>query len=187
MTVVSLRETLVATGVEILDADGPTELTLREIARRAGVSHGAPRRYFPTHNGLLAAIAFRGLVDLTDRLDPILTGKQSARDRLISAAVEYVSFAQERPAMFELMFRHDLLEGAGSNLRESSLPLFAALQRLTEAAKASDPITSALSIWTGTHGVAVLAANRSLALVAPDSDIAALVTATVTDHLPHTR
>ncbi|MFN3869847.1 MAG: TetR/AcrR family transcriptional regulator [Hyphomicrobiaceae bacterium] len=98
MTVISLRETLVATGVEILDADGPTELTLREIARRAGVSHGAPRRYFPTHNSLLAAIAFRGLVDLTDRLDPILTGKQSARDRLISAAVEYVSFAQERPA-----------------------------------------------------------------------------------------
>lgn len=57
MTVSSLRETLVATGVEILDADGATELTLREIARRAGVSHGAPRRYFPTHNSLLAAIA----------------------------------------------------------------------------------------------------------------------------------
>ncbi|MER5838314.1 TetR family transcriptional regulator [Streptomyces sp. NPDC002130] len=72
MTVSSLRETLVATGVEILDVDGATELTLREIARRAGVSHGAPRRYFPTHNSLLAAIASHGLRDLTDRLDPIL-------------------------------------------------------------------------------------------------------------------
>ena len=99
MTVSSLRETLVATGVEILDADGATELTLREIARRAGVSHGAPRRYFPTHNSLLAAIASHGLRDLADRLDPVLAGKQPARSRLISAAIEYVSFAQERPAM----------------------------------------------------------------------------------------
>ncbi|MCY4668944.1 MAG: TetR/AcrR family transcriptional regulator, partial [Rhodococcus sp.] len=86
MTVSSLRETLVATGVEILDADGATELTLREIARRAGVSHGAPRRYFPTHNSLLAAIASHGLRDLADRLDPVLAGKQPARSRLISAA-----------------------------------------------------------------------------------------------------
>ncbi|MBT2264781.1 MULTISPECIES: TetR/AcrR family transcriptional regulator [Rhodococcus] len=187
MTVSSLRETLVATGVEILDADGPTELTLREIARRAGVSHGAPRRYFPTHNSLLAAIASRGLHDLADRLDPILAGKQPARSRLIAAAIEYVSFAQERPAMFELMFRHDLLEGAGSNLRESSLPLFAALQSLTDEADASEPTTSALNIWTGTHGIAVLVASRSLALVCPDLDIAALVTTTVTNHLPHTR
>ncbi|KAB2587089.1 TetR/AcrR family transcriptional regulator [Rhodococcus erythropolis] len=187
MTVSSLRETLVATGVEILDADGATELTLREIARRAGVSHGAPRRYFPTHNSLLAAIASHGLRDLTDRLQPALVGKQPARSRLISAAIEYVSFAQERPAMFELMFRHDLLEGAGSNLRESSLPLFAALQALTEEADASDPTTSAVNIWTGTHGIAVLAANRSLALVAPGLDIAALVTTSVTDHLLRTR
>ena len=89
--------------------------------------------------------------------------------------------------MFELMFRHDLLEGAGSNLRESSLPLFAALQSLTDEANASDPTTSALNIWTGTHGIAVLATNRSLTLVCPDLDIAALVTSTVTNHLPHTR
>lgn len=187
MTVSSLRETLVATGVEILDADGATELTLREIARRAGVSHGAPRRYFPTHNSLLAAIASHGLRDLTERLQPALVGKQPARSRLISAAIEYVSFAQERPAMFELIFRHDLLEAAGSNLRESSLPLFAALQALTEEADASDPTTSAVNIWTGTHGIAVLAANRSLALVAPGLEIAALVTTSVTDHLLRTR
>lgn len=89
--------------------------------------------------------------------------------------------------MFELMFRHDLLEGAGSNLRESSLPLFAALQSLTEEADASDPTTSALNIWTGTHGIAVLAANRSLTLVAPDLDVPSLVATAVADHLPRTR
>ena len=61
-----LRDRLVATGVELLTAEGTEALTLREIARRAGVSHGAPRRYFPTHRELLAAVARVGY----DRLPP---------------------------------------------------------------------------------------------------------------------
>lgn len=183
MTAPSLRDTLVATGVEILESDGPAELTLREIARRAGVSHGAPRRHFPTHNGLLAAIAGCGMRDLYTRLTPILDSGRSARDRLIDAAIEYVSFAQERPDMFALMFRHDLLDSAGGNLREYSLPLFAATRTLTEEAGASHPTESAIHIWTGTHGIAVLATNRSLTLVAPGLDLPALARATVLNHL----
>ena len=71
MTVSSLRETLVATGVEILDADGATELTLREIARRAGVSHGAPRRYFPTtQQPASRKLPHTACAILADRLDP---------------------------------------------------------------------------------------------------------------------
>ncbi|MGC1214378.1 MAG: helix-turn-helix domain-containing protein, partial [Micromonospora sp.] len=53
----SLRARLVEVGVDLLEREGTQALTLREIARRAGVSHGAPRRYFPTHFALLAAIA----------------------------------------------------------------------------------------------------------------------------------
>ncbi|KJF23384.1 TetR/AcrR family transcriptional regulator [Rhodococcus sp. AD45-ID] len=184
MSATTLRDTLVATGVDILDTDGLAALTLREITRRAGVSHGAPRRYFPTHNSLLAAIASQGLRDLGARLAPILDAPTSARHRLISAAIEYVAFAQERPAMFELMFRHDLLEGAGANLRATSLPLFEALRTLAEADQASDPNATALKIWTGTHGIAVLAANRSLSLVTPDLVIEELVRSTVVAHLP---
>ena len=52
-----LRSRLVDVGVELVTAEGVQALSLREIARRAGVSHGAPRRYFPTHLELLSAIA----------------------------------------------------------------------------------------------------------------------------------
>src|SRR5688500_19561214 len=55
-----LRARLVQVGVSLLTRDGPQALSLREIARQAGVSHGAPRRYFPTHQALLAAIARQG-------------------------------------------------------------------------------------------------------------------------------
>ena len=62
-----LRERLVDVGVELVASEGAQALTLREIARRAGVSHGAPRRYFPTHLELLSAIARRGFADLGER------------------------------------------------------------------------------------------------------------------------
>ncbi len=55
-----LRARLVDVGARLLATEGPQALTLREIARRAGVSYGAPRRYFPTHRDLLSAIARRG-------------------------------------------------------------------------------------------------------------------------------
>lgn len=62
-----LRSRLVDVGVELVTAEGVQALSLREIARRAGVSHGAPRRYFPTHLELLSAIARRGFEELAVR------------------------------------------------------------------------------------------------------------------------
>lgn len=178
-----LRDRLVTAGVELLEADGLANLSLRAITRRTGVSHGAPRRYFPTHNTLLAAIAATGLADLATRLRPADSdARTTPADQLTRLGVRYLEFAEERPAMFELMFRHDLLEGAGGNLRETSLPLFAAIVELVEAASpgTTDARPQALGIWTNLHGLAVLRANRSLELVStvePASMVARVVQA----------
>jgi AcrR family transcriptional regulator len=164
-----LRDRLVAAGVEILEQQGLAALSLRAITRRTGVSHGAPRRYFPTHRGLLAAIARTGLEDLTDRLGPILADAETpARSRLIQVADAYLGFAEERLAMFELMFRHDLLAGAGGDLRATALPLFEGLTALVAEAAPGHPDSRrrALQIWTQLHGLAVLSAGQSLDLVA---------------------
>src|SRR3954465_7419107 len=64
-----LRARLVEVGAELLAREGVQALSLREIARRAGVSHGAPRRYFPTHQALLAAIAREGYRHLATLVD----------------------------------------------------------------------------------------------------------------------
>ncbi|MBD0690563.1 TetR/AcrR family transcriptional regulator [Streptomyces sp. CBMA123] len=123
-----LRTRLVAAGVELVSREGVHALGLREIARHAGVSHGAPRRYFPTHRELLAAVARHGFGRLTDTLagaDALAAATGAdARTRIEALARAYLGFAAANPGMFELMFRHDLLEGSGAELRHTTLPLF---------------------------------------------------------------
>ncbi|MFD8697360.1 TetR/AcrR family transcriptional regulator [Kitasatospora purpeofusca] len=139
---VGLRARLVAAGVELLALEGVHALTLREIARQAGVSHGAPRRYFATHAELLAAIAGHGFGELANALGldappPSSVSAAAARHRLDELARGYLAFAAEQPGMFELMFRHDVLEGSGAELRRTSLPLFEAVTRLVAAIRPS--------------------------------------------------
>ncbi|WP_169982743.1 TetR/AcrR family transcriptional regulator [Microbispora sp. H10836] len=186
----SLRERLVEVGVHLVLTEGTAALGLREIARRAGVSHGAPRRYFPTHHSLLSAIARRGFADLEARFAAAMAGLTSPRDRLQVFAREYVGYALECRGMFELMFRHELLDsdrhGAdGPRLRESTLPLFEHLATLVaqcrenqrrenqrpkkqgrdQADPPEDPSVTAAAFWANLHGIAQLWTWGSLQLV----------------------
>ncbi|MCA1006883.1 TetR/AcrR family transcriptional regulator [Rhodococcus hoagii] len=162
MTVDGTREALVRAGVELLEETGDADVGLRAIARRAGVSHGAPRRWFPTRRSLLAAIAEVGLADLAAALAS--AAERSGGD-LVRVAEAYVEFAVSRPAMFTLVFRHDLLEGSGAELRTVSQPLFGWLVDMVEhAAGGGESEARAAALWVGVHGIAVLAATGSLEL-----------------------
>lgn len=181
----TLRERLVDAGVELLAAEGPQALTLREIARRAGVSHGAPRRYFPTHRELLSAIARRGFAELAARTEATLAREPAdPRARVAALARTYVEFALDSPGMYELMFRHDLLESGHLGLRETSLPLFALL---TELVGRADPEAQARQVagalWANLHGLAQLWRWRSLQLAVGEDDLGALLDAVLRAHL----
>ncbi|MEU1007698.1 TetR/AcrR family transcriptional regulator [Streptomyces sp. NPDC005890] len=182
-----LQARLVDVGVELLAAEGPQALTLREIARRAGVSHGAPRRYFPTHRDLLSAIARRGFAELAGRAHAALEREAGGpRARVAALARTYLEFARERPGMYELMFRHDLLESgeSGLGLRETSLPLFSLLADLIGAADpAADARRVAAALWANLHGIAQLWRWRSLQLALGDEDSGALLDTVLTAHL----
>jgi AcrR family transcriptional regulator len=173
------RTQIVQAGVELVDQAGLSEVGVRSIARRAGVSHGAPRRYFPTHRSLLSAIASTGLSDLKAAMAPAYTvGDSTVRDQLLAVAHAYVGFAQRRPAMFELLFRHDLLEGGGENLRGETIPMLGAVEGLFSVITGADqPRQRALQFWTSIHGIAVLAATHALEVF--DADVAALIAAAV--------
>ncbi|WP_405982352.1 TetR/AcrR family transcriptional regulator [Streptomyces sp. NBC_00158] len=166
-----LRERLIDVGVELVTAGGTGSLGLREIARRAGVSHGAPRRYFPTHHSLLSAIARRGFGDLGARFLAAGAERPAPREHVRALGRAYVGYALEQPGMFELMFRHDLLDSTGQEssggprLREQTLPLFALLTGLVGACGAAEPEVTAAALWAGLHGVAQLWAYGSLPLV----------------------
>ncbi|MBM4569155.1 TetR family transcriptional regulator [Rhodococcus hoagii] len=174
VTVEDTRAALVRAGVELLEETGSADVGLRAIARRAGVSHGAPRRWFPTHRSLLAAIAEVGLRDLAAAL--ARTAQQSGNG-LAEIAAAYVDFARRRPAMFTLVFRHDLLEGAGAQLRNTSQPLFNWLvAMIKESADVRDPQQSAAALWVGIHGIAVLSSTGSLGVAAGGVDVSELIT-----------
>ncbi|CAL9288275.1 TetR/AcrR family transcriptional regulator [Streptomyces sp. SudanB182_2057] len=181
----SLRDRLVDAGVELLAAEGLQALTLREIARRTGVSHGAPRRYFPTHLELLSAIARRGFADLAERTRRALDRETGGpRARVAVLAGTYLEFALEQPGMYELMFRHDLLESGRLGLRETSLPLsslFAGL--IAAAAPGADAPRVAGALWANLHGLAQLWRWRSLQLATGEEDLAALLETVLAAHL----
>ncbi|MFJ8922188.1 TetR/AcrR family transcriptional regulator [Streptomyces sp. NPDC102415] len=208
----SLRERLIDVGVDLVMTDGTASLGLREIARRAGVSHGAPRRYFPTHHSLLSAIARRGFTDLEVRFAAATDHAMSARHQLQGIGRAHVGYALEHRGMFELMFRHDLLDSekhpsGQSQLRDSTLPMFELMVELivrlrTEQAAerrpgapsdpAPPPAVTAAALWSNLHGLAQLWAWGSLQLAlgtappggAPDdSHLDQLVAAVLDAHL----
>lgn len=186
------RARLVRAGIELVDDEGLSAVGLRSIARRAAVSHGAPRRYFPTHRALLAEIARSGLEDLVATVGPVLSDTSAASERLVAVGVAYTEYAIDRRAMFELMFRHDLFDGAGGDLRTISLPFLDDVRRVVEdAANVSDTDwRRTVSLWTSVHGIAVLAANRALEpLLASSSthaiDVESMVRAAVEQAVLH--
>jgi AcrR family transcriptional regulator len=179
-----LERRLVAAGVELLAEAGPEALSVREIARRAGVSHGAPRRYFPTHQALLAAIAREGYRKLGDVVDETI-GRDDGdpREAVLSFAHRYLAFARDEQGMFALMFRHDLLTGNGIGLRETSTPLFGVLVEQLDRADVPEPKVTAAALWAALHGVAQLWQWGTLEVVTGSSDPGAVVTTTVDAHL----
>ncbi|MGH4035621.1 TetR/AcrR family transcriptional regulator [Actinomycetota bacterium Odt1-20B] len=194
-----LRARLVETGVDLVAREGVAALSLREIARRAGVSHGAPRRHFPTHLSLLSAIARQGFADLAEEVATTLAGgaggggtggggtsSPSPRAQLADLSRTYLRFALENRGMFELMFRHDLLESKELGLRDTSLPLFAVFVDLVARARplhGAEPAVIAGALWANLHGIAQLWGWGSLQLATGADDVEPLLHAALDAHL----
>ncbi|MET8122214.1 TetR/AcrR family transcriptional regulator [Micromonospora sp. NPDC005189] len=182
-----VRTRLVAAGVDLVLREGQSAVSLREIARHAGVSHGAPRRYFPTHVDLLSAIAREGFIDLTAHVEATMRDAgPSPRTQLAALARTYLDYAAAHRGMFELMFRHDLLDSGRLRLRETSLPLFAVLADLVAQVRrptdAPAPVLAG-ALWANLHGIAQLWAWGSLPLATGAADDDALLRAVLDVHL----
>ncbi|MEU0033719.1 MULTISPECIES: TetR/AcrR family transcriptional regulator [unclassified Streptomyces] len=180
-----LKARLVDVGVDLVAEEGAEALTLREIARRAGVSHGAPRRHFPTHLDLLSAIARRGFADLGSMVtEAVGDGGASPRAQLTALGRVYLDFATSRRGMYELMFRHDLLESGRLGLRETSLPLFGVLVDLVGRARpGTEARVTAGALWANLHGIAQLWGWGSLQLATGADDFVPLLVAALDAHL----
>jgi len=133
-----LRQAVLRTAGEILEKEGLEALSLREVARRAGVSHNAPYRHFPDRANLLAALAAEGFEKLGDAL-------QSRPRREMGEA--YVEFALANPARFRLMFG-GLVDKPDPRAYEGLLNSFADL--------GEDAPYAAAAAWALVHGLSHL-------------------------------
>src|SRR5262250_3802720 len=95
-----LEEVLLETAIQLIGEVGPAGFTLREVARRAGVSHNAPYRHFADGEELLAAVAAQGFRELTQAMRHAARQEPAALGRLKRAGVAYVEFALRRPEHF---------------------------------------------------------------------------------------
>lgn len=158
-----LRATLLGEALELIEAEGPERFTLREIARRAGVSHAAPYRHFPTKAALLATIAAAGSTMLRASIEHALAGSADVREQLLAGGMAYVRFALEHRAHFKVMFFAEGAYEAGSeaaSARDASLALlldFIRKAQLRGAMRAGDPNKIAIAVWAMHHGLACLA------------------------------
>src|SRR5438034_4736660 len=99
-----LRRTLVDEALTAIGRDGPAGLSLRDLARRTGVSHAAPAHHFGDKAGLLTAVAADGF----RRLAATLRETYEATESFLEVGVAYVRFAVTHRAHFEVMFRPEL-------------------------------------------------------------------------------
>src|SRR6195256_264747 len=99
-----LREALLQAAIQLIAEVGPAGFTLREVARRAGVSHNAPYRHFRDRDDLMAAVAAQGFRELTQAMMEAAGQPSDTLDRLKRAGLGYVAFALRRPEHFTVMF-----------------------------------------------------------------------------------
>lgn len=158
-----LRRTLLATALELVEEDDAAALTLREVARRAGVTHSAPYHHFATKTDLLAAVAEEGFRLLyTEQLQATAKLGADPVARLQALGVAYVKFAVGRPGRFRVMFRSHL-EGwvdYPAVLEAAQLSFVLLTTTADEARRAGavdvDLLEFVLAAWSVVHGLATL-------------------------------
>jgi AcrR family transcriptional regulator len=152
----ALREALLEAAERIVRRDGVNALTLRAVARAAGVSHAAPAHHFKDLSALLTELAIVGFRRF--RADMERAAAEPDRKRWF-AAHAYVSFAAENPGLFLIMFRSENLDSKNANLEEERASAFKALasERGVDASHPSfEQLGFLTASWALAHGFAML-------------------------------
>jgi AcrR family transcriptional regulator len=173
-----LRAAVIAAAVAEVEAVGAAGISMREIARRAGVSHAAPAHHFGDKAGIFTAIATEGFRMTAEAIAPAAVG----RFGFLSGGAAYVDFALTHPGHFEVMYRPGLYRTDDPDLVSAREAAFAVLDSSAAALAAewgiADVASLTLAGWSLCHGLATLALTGNLQERLPTSpaDITAHVT-----------
>lgn len=154
-----LRAAILAEAARQVAERGADRVSLRELARGAGVSHAAPAHHFTDRRGLFTALATEGFQLLAAALT-------DARPRFVDAALAYVRFALGHPGHYEVMFDKSLLDTSDNALATAEAAAGAELSRgvatLTDPHAQADPAAAELAAWSLVHGFSMLWLNDAV-------------------------
>ncbi len=156
-----LPAALRAAAAELVAERGANRFSLREAARRAGVSHAAPAHHFGNASGLLTAVATEGFELLADELEAAAVGIDDAAERLERCGQAYVRAALARPGHYAVMLDSGLIEQDDLAFTVASSRAYAALQNTIGAVRAQlnpelDVKSAAALAWAAMHGLVEL-------------------------------
>jgi AcrR family transcriptional regulator len=154
-----LKATILGEAAVLVAERGAAALSLRELARAAGVSHAAPAHHFTDRRGLFTALATEGFRMLADAL-------AGARPDFLDAALAYVSFAIDHPGHYAVMFDKSLYDAADQGLvvaeTAAGAELVAGVHTLDDPRANDDPQAAALAAWSLVHGFSLLWLNKAI-------------------------
>jgi AcrR family transcriptional regulator len=157
-----LRAALLSAAGELLEKGGSAALSVREAARRAGVSHNAPYRHFPSRESLLAALAAEGFEILGETMRAA-----HAAGGLRAQGEAYVSFALENPQRFRVMFGGELRIAERPDLQQAATRAFEVLSSsLAENTAGQAARDASVAAWALVHGLAHLLLDEQIATAA---------------------
>lgn len=154
-----LRAAILTEAARLVAERGAERISLRELARGAGVSHAAPAHHFTDRRGLFTALATQGFQLLAEAL----TG---ARGQFADAALAYVRFAIGHPGHYQVMFNKSLLDVSDAGLAAAEAAAGAELSRgvatLRDPGARADPAAAQLAAWSLVHGFSTLWLNDAV-------------------------
>jgi AcrR family transcriptional regulator len=168
-----LRQQILRASIALIEEEGLAKLSMREVARRAGVTHQAPYHYFADREAILGEIAEEGFRLLTQQMERAVAGdaaQQGVAQRLTAVGQAYVEFACAHPAHFRIMFRPELvnMERCPGAEAEGNIAFATVTRVVHEAVQAGLPAVPSEAalvamLWSFAHGLACLILDGPLA------------------------
>ncbi len=179
----NLHVALEDAALELLETTSAAKISLREVARRAGVSHNAPYHHFGDRAALLGALGVRGMAALLDAQEKAVAAAEGPVERVRALGLAYVRYAAAHPQAFSLVFDPDYC--AAGSPSAGMAPLIARNEELLGSEVAAlvrepgyegrDPMALSAALWSTVHGMAQLITLGHLPLEAAEPALHALV------------
>jgi AcrR family transcriptional regulator len=167
----ALRDALLQAAERVLERDGLAGLTLRAVAREAGVSHAAPTHHFGDLTGLVSELAAIGFRQFNAAMAAACSSEMPYPARGMARAKAYVAYAQAHPGMYGLMFRTERLDYSRPSLHQAAETSFAGLAQAIAASRHEQIEEEALTLeqaaaiaraWSLVHGFTMLTLDGRL-------------------------